>query len=260
MGLGARTVAVMLLALPLRIAAQPPLPDGIITGVVRDTGSRPVPGADIIVRPGDRRTRTDSAGRFTVGGLAADDYAVRARRLGYAPTAREVSLRRGGRADITLVFERAMPMLDTIVVTGTGTCSEHSLDGFVCRRRTARGVFLDYTEIDDRNARYTADLFRDMKGFREVVRPSRFGPVRAIQAHPPWGCITTLVDGRPMTGATPIPELPRDLVALEVYAAADSVPAEFQRHTWPGDGATRSGRGRCSLIVYWTFRARQKPD
>ena len=259
MRFGARVVAAMLLAFPPRIAAQQPAPGGIITGVVRDTAARPLAGVDIIVRPGDRRTRTDSTGRFTVGGLSADDYTVRARKLGYAPTTFDVSLRKAGRADISLVFERGMPMLDTVVVTATAgrTCSEFSLDGFVCRRRSGSGVFLDYTDIDDKDALYTADLFRDMKGFRETVRPTRYGPIRVVEANPPSGCITSLIDGRPMTGATIIPELPRELVALEVYTQADSVPPEFQRYTWPDGNFTRSGR--CRVIVYWTFRARIKP-
>ena len=73
----------------------------------------------------------------------------------------------------------------------------------------------------------------------------------------PWGCITSLIDGRPSTGATIIPELPQHLIALEVYARPDSVPVEYQRYTWPNGGISRSGR--CSVIVYWTMRARMTP-
>ena len=250
-------VATTLLALPLFAGAQQPVTGGVIAGVVRDSAARPVAGADIVVRPGDRRTRSDSAGRFIVAGLGADHYILRVRRLGYAPTQFDVVLSSAGRVDIQLVFDERLPMLDTITVTAGRICSAYSLDGFVCRRKAGGGLFFDYTDIDDKDALYTADLFRDMKGFRTDVRSTRVGPVRYVAPSLPWGCITSLIDGRPSTGATIIPELPQHLLALEVYARPDSVPVEYQRYTWPNGSITRSGR--CSVIVYWTMRARMTP-
>jgi hypothetical protein len=247
-------VALMLLGLPSLATAQ----GGVIAGVVRDSAARPVAAADIIVRPGDHRTRSDSAGRFIITGLGADHYMVRARKIGYAPTNYDVALSNAGRVDIQLVFDQRMPMLDTVIVTADRKCSEFTLSGFVCRRQSGGGVFLDYTDIDDKDALYTADLFREMKGFRTDVRPTRYGPVRYVAPSPPWGCITSLVDGRPMTGANIVPALPADLVAIEVYARPDSVPSEYQKYTWPGGGNfTKSGR--CSVIIYWTLRARMNP-
>jgi Carboxypeptidase regulatory-like domain len=246
-------VAALLLALPALASAQ----GGIIAGTVRDTANRPVAAAEISVRPGQLRARTDSAGKFIITGLGADKYTVRARKIGYAPTTYDVSLSNAGRVDITLVFDQPMPMLDTIKVVAGRACSEWSLDGFVCRRKGGGGLFFDYTDIDDKDAYYTADLFRDIKGFRTSVRGTRYGPVRFVESNPPWGCIAQLVDGRPAGPATPVPELPTDLIAMEVYARPDSVPKEYQRYTWPNGGITRSGR--CSVIVYWTLRARTAP-
>jgi hypothetical protein len=245
--------AALLLALPALASAQ----NGVIAGIVRDTGNRPVAAADISVRPGQLRARTDSAGKFIITGLGADKYTVRARKIGYGPTTYDVNLSNAGRVDISLVFDQPMPMLDTIKVVAGRMCSEWSLDGFVCRRNGGGGTFLDYTDIDDKDAYYTADLFRDMKGFRTSVRSTRYGPIRYVQSNPPWGCITSLVDGRPTGPATPIPELPADLIAVEIYARPDSVPAEYQKYTWPNGGITKSGR--CSVINYWTLRARMNP-
>ncbi|MEP7002383.1 MAG: carboxypeptidase-like regulatory domain-containing protein [bacterium] len=249
--------AAILLAVPALASAQQAAIGGVIAGIVRDTANRPVAAADIIIRPGGHRARSDSSGRFLVSGLDADNYTVRARKLGFAPTDFEVGLSKAGRADITLVFDQRMPMLDAIVVTAGRTCSAYSLDGFVCRRKAGGGVFLDYTDIDDKDALYTADLFHDMKGFRTSLRSTRYGPVRYVQANPPWGCVAQLVDGRPATAATIIPELPSDLIAVEVYARPDSVPLEYQRYTWPNGNITKSGR--CSVVAYWTLRARMQP-
>ena len=246
-------ILLALLALPSLASAQ----GGTIAGVVRDSAARPIAGADITIRPGEHRTRSDSAGRFLVAGLGADHYAVRARKIGYAPTHFDVSLSSAGRADILLVFDERMPMLDTITVTAGRICSSYTLDGFVCRRRANVGVFLDYTDIDDMEALFTADLFRQMKGLHVGVRSTRAGPARVVEASPSYGCIASLVDGREPNAATPIPQFPYELIGLEVYTRPDQVPAEYQRYTWPEGGLNRSGR--CTVIIYWTVRARMTP-
>jgi len=251
-----RVLAGLLLGAPAGVVAQQPTSGGTITGIVRDSAQRPIAGADVLVRPGERRMRTDSTGRFTFTGLGADRYVVRARKLGYAPEEWDAKLSANGRVDITLVLSHTMPTLDTVRVRADGNCPQYSLDGFVCHRRRGGGTFLDYTDIDDKEALYTADLFHDMKGFRVDVRPTRFGPIRVVAPNPPWGCITSLVDGRQAGGAMRIPEFPDDLIALEVYAKPDSVPKEYQRYTWPNGDITRSGR--CSVVVYWTRFARTK--
>ena len=249
-------VAVLSAVGPAQLAAQA----GTITGVVRDSAQRPVAGADVVARPGTHRTRTDSAGRFTFSELGPDKYTVRARKLGFAPEEWDVTLSKGGRADIQLVLKHAMPMLDTVVVRADRECSRRSLDGFSCRRGGGSyGVFLDYTDIDDKEPLWTADLFRDIKGFRADVRSTRQGPIRVPTHQLPWGCVAHLVDGRPATAANFVPTDPYELIALEVYARPDSVPKEYQEYTWPAAGGNITRSGRCSVIVYWTRFARLKP-
>lgn len=228
-----------------------------ITGVVRDTAGAPVAGADVSIRGSSTRTRTDSAGHFLLSGLGSDKYTVVARKLGYAPTSFDVSLGKNGHVDIKLEFERRMPMLDTVVVQGKRSCSEWSLDGFTCRRHSANGVFLDYTDIDAKDPIYTADIFQDVPGFRIETRATREGPLRVPVMANGFGCITSLVDGRPANPARRIPESPYDLLAVEIYAKPDSVPTEYQRYTWPAGGVTRTGR--CAVVVYWTLLAKQQP-
>lgn len=230
---------------------------GSITGVVRDTSGAPVAGADVSVRGGTVRAHTDSAGRFVLSGLDADKYTVFARKLGFAPTTFDVSLGKNGHVDIKLVFDQRMPLLDTVIVRGTRVCSEFSLDGFTCRRHSENGVFLDYTDIDEKEPTYTADIFRDVPGFRVETRSTRDGPMRVPVMANGFGCITYLVDGRPANLARRVPESPYDLMAVEIYVKPDSVPKEYQRYAWPGGGVTRTGR--CAVVVFWTLRAKQNP-
>jgi hypothetical protein len=250
-------VLVALIAGAPAVRAQQPTTGATVTGIVRDSAARPVASADVIARPGGHRTRTDSAGRFVLSGLEAGKYTIVGRKLGYAPTNWDVSLSSSGKVDIQLVLDHRLPLLDTVIVTAGRTCSAVTLEGFTCRRHSGGGVFLDYTDIDDKQPIWTADIFRDIKGFRVDVRSTRYGPVRVPVTTSPSGCIASLVDGYPQSPARPIPESPYDLLAVEVYARADSVPREYERYTWPTRDVTRSGR--CSVIVYWTLRARAKP-
>lgn len=232
-------------------------PAGTISGLVRDTAGVGIAGADVSVRPGIHRTRTDSTGRFVVSGLGTDKYTVVARKLGFAPTSFDVSLRKDGHVDITITFDRRLPMLDTVIVRGTRECSALSLDGFSCRRHDGGGIFLDYTDIDEKEPIYTADIFRDIPGFRVDLRSTRNGPVRVPVAANGWGCIASLVDGRPASPARHIPDSPYDLLAVEIYTKPDSVPKEYQQYTWPEAGVARSGR--CAVVVYWTLLAKLSP-
>ncbi len=144
-----------------------------------------------------------------------------------------------------------MADLDTVLVNADGSCPERSLDGFMCRKqRGDKGVFMDYMDIDDKDELSTADLFRDIPGFRVDVRPTRTGN-RRIPVPAGLKCLVSLVNGRPATAANFIPDLPGDLMALEVYPLADDVPKEYQRYIFD----SREGQ-RCGLAIYWDMYAK----
>jgi hypothetical protein len=224
-----------------------------ITGIVRDSLGMPVPAADVVAQPGQYRTRTDSAGAFVLTGLDDGAYTIAARKVGYAPERWDVKLSKNGRLELKFVLGRRV-QLDTITVVARSACPPFSLNGFWCRQRSggSGGVFLDYQDIDDQRVAFIADLFRQIPGFRVELRRSRMGPV-PTPARSGFGCINSLVDGMPVTGANPIPTLPSDLSALEVYLKPDSVPEPYQRYTWPELNTHRTGR--CSVVLYWTIWA-----
>ena len=227
-----------------------------IAGIVRDSAALPVANAEVTARPGSHRTLTDSAGHFTIGGLDAGHYVVVARKIGYAPVHWEVNLRPEGRVDIQLSFEQQRPLLDTVVVSADGTCSRRSVDGFVCRRRSGGGVFMDYNDIDDKSPTYTADLFNDINAFRVDTRTSSAGTIRVASPARRRGCMTSVIDGRRVILPDLIPQRPWDLVAVEIYAQPDSVPKEYREFT---ARTTTSQLGQCSVVVYWTTKAPMLP-
>jgi hypothetical protein len=243
-----RIASLLLVLSPIALAAQ-----GTIAGFVRDTDSRPVADADVLVRPGDRRAKTDSSGRFTVTDLGADNYTVRARKVGYRPDSWDVKLTKTSRVEVKLELTPVPKFLDTLKVSAERGCPmSSSIEAFLCRRQRPGGLYLDYTDIDDKDTYYVGELFKDIPGIRVDFRINLTGPVYSIHTQRMSGCITSLVDGRPVTGANPIPEFSARLIALEVYVRPDSVPQELQRYTWPQGDVARTGR--CTVIVYWTNR------
>jgi hypothetical protein len=222
-----------------------------IAGTVRDSAAQPIPDADIVVRPGNHRARTDTAGHFLISDMDGGGYAVHVRKIGYAPEHWDVKLSKSGRIDLKIVLRRQQ--LDTIVVTASRNCPAYSLDGFFCRRRTGGGLYLDYPDIDERGVSYTGELFRDIPGFRTRLVSTRSGVMPVGVRANGYGCIRALVDGHPASAATPVPTYAGDLSAMEVYLQPDSVPPPYRRYTWPEGDLTRTGR--CSVVVYWTIWA-----
>ncbi|MGH9885600.1 MAG: carboxypeptidase-like regulatory domain-containing protein, partial [bacterium] len=145
--------------------------------------SVPVAGADIVLRPSAKRTRTDSAGRFTFSGLDPNTYTVVARKVGYFPETWDVKLTKSSRMDITMVLGRQLPTLDTVVTRASRDCPLFSYEAFLCRRGWKGGVFLDDEAITDQDVIYVGELFRSMSDFRVDFHLEPGGVVYTLR---PW--------------------------------------------------------------------------
>lgn len=240
-------VVFSLALLPCAARAQ----GGTLRGVVRDSVKNPVPAAEVIASPGHHVARTDSLGRFTIGGVDGGQYTLQARKLGYSPAELTADLHDNGSLDVTLTLEHRMANLDTVVVSADGRCPGESVDGFYCRKSLGgKGVFMDYMDIDGIDAVSTADLFRDIPGFHVDTRPTATG-ARRVPVARGLHCMVSLVNGRPATAASFVPDLPGDLVALEVYPTPAEVPKEYQQYVFP-----LGTNERCGVAVYWDRFAR----
>ena len=214
---------------------------GAIGGVVRDSTNRPIPAADVALMPLNRHARTDSLGRFEFRSLDDGAYVVRARRVGYGPTEWSVQLAKAGRVDVQLVLGSRIAILDTVYVADGRPCARDTYEGFMCRRATAKGQFIDYSDIDTMEVYYSADLLRDVGGFNTIVQSSRSGATRAVSSR---RCTIVLMNGVPASWSD-LPEAPYMITGIEVYKTRDDVPKEFARYTW--------GRESCWLVAYWTY-------
>ncbi len=106
--------ALAIALLPAGLYAQG---DGTITGVVIDQATQqPVQGAQIVVVGTQRGAMTDQQGRFTIPGVPAGSYEVRARRVGYAPIVQRVTVTAGGTETATFALSTSAARLEEVVV------------------------------------------------------------------------------------------------------------------------------------------------
>ena len=134
------------------VAAQ--LSTGAITGRVVDSASRqPLADVTVSVEGTQFGARTGDDGTYTIGGVPAGSYTVRARRIGYESPVRPVSVAAGSTVTVDFVLARRAPVLDQVVVVGYTTQKKSSITGAVSTVNT-----------EDLEARRVADVAQALQG------------------------------------------------------------------------------------------------
>jgi len=107
-------VAALAMALPAGLAAQG---NGTISGQVLDQATqRPVQEAQVVVVGTQRGVATDQQGRYSIPGVPAGSYEVRARRVGYAPGVQRVTVGAGATSSANFVLATSAAQLEEVVV------------------------------------------------------------------------------------------------------------------------------------------------
>ncbi|MGH7630901.1 MAG: MSCRAMM family protein [Gemmatimonadales bacterium] len=224
-----------------------------LEGAVKTIDGAPVADARVFVRGSRAVVRTSASGSFTLSGLPLGTQVVEVAAIGYAGGRQAVELRPGGPARTEIVIAKSLQTLPTLEVVGK-MGSGADVSTFLQRARRGQGHFITEEDIEKRGAIQFEDILRTVPGVQVVpvgqgyrVYSSR-GVVN-MQGDCP---MTYFVDGAyfPMdpTNADPFPVSPIEIMAIEVYAGAAQVPAEFQRLV--------SG---CGAIVIWTKRGGSAP-
>jgi hypothetical protein len=142
--LGVATVAagqepVRLPGVVVRAPIEKPGPRAL-AGVVRDTFALPIDSVEVSIPDLKRRAATDGDGKFRFDDIGPGKYDVRARKIGYAPQVRTVTVdRNGGVGTFELLqFQRALPPVVVNAARGgiggvVGDTSYHAIRGATVR-------------------------------------------------------------------------------------------------------------------------------
>lgn len=119
----ALTIATILLGVATRAQAQG---GSRITGTVLGESGQPVPGAQVTVTSTTLGAVTNDQGKYTIAGVSAGTYAVRAQRIGYSPATQRVVVTSG--ADAVADFQLAVLPASLSAVVSVGYTTEQRRD------------------------------------------------------------------------------------------------------------------------------------
>ena len=220
-----------------------------VRGVVRTLDGRPIANAVVRVIGSGSQVRSTTTGTFAISDAGAGTQSVEARAIGYQPTRMPVSLREGEPASVIMRLSIQRVQLDTVrVVAGRQIAPE--VRAIERRWRTGVGTVLDGNTVREKASLFVSDALRGVNGV-SVSQVGGFG--QAVMMRSPFNgaeCLANIfLDGQLIpksAGNVTLDDLARkeDVAAIEVYARANLVPAEFSNIS--------SG---CGVVVLWTRRA-----
>jgi hypothetical protein len=235
---------------------------------VRDSATKtPVAGVEVRVAPRRAAQRTDSAGRARLGGLDPGSYSLEARRVGYRPVVRALSIRGEDSIQIALALTSVPAELKPVIV------QQHPVPTplweFEERRKRAVGQFVTAAQIDSSfGASLDAIIVARIRGLRvsgDNANGFRVMSLRPATEHafmkvpgPCWPVV--YLDGVQLAdGGEQGPDIAMadtwSIGGIEYYSPSE-VPVQYRQS---GALSGRPGSGRdvptspsCGVLLIWT--------
>jgi hypothetical protein len=235
-------VGIMGLAVALAVAGgrTAPAQHSVLRGVVKDSTSAPIEGADVGVVAIHRLTRTDAKGRFSIDSVRPGVVEVSVRRLGYKPQTLKVTVS----ADVAYSYEITLDgqpaQIDGMSVTEKRR--RLGIEEFYQRRTRGLGTFFTRDDLMARHAQTPSDMLRSTPGVRFVRVPSGNG-IRFNNTSNIRQCMPMLwIDAQPAPGME-LDDIPvNDIEGIELYQSLSTTPGQF----WRGNTTP------CGTIVVWS--------
>ncbi len=219
---------------------------GAIKGSVVDELGAPLGAVEVTILRSGKSIRTDAAGLFEFRDLPIGTYQLEARRLGYQPQARDVTVASGSDVRVAIVLRATAQQLEAKKVTArAGVMPPGAPDrmfDFYRRRATGVGTFITRDDIE-RAGSVRASL-GGIAGVRVGV--ANGGQVRDLQFIRCSGTIggrspvAYFVDGFQTGGGFAFLS-DADIEAMEIYKGPASMPAEAVGNA-------------CAAVFIWTRR------
>ena len=222
-------------------------------GQVLSASGVPLGGAVVRIIQTGETARTDATGWYRWPGARTGRWDVAVRAIGYQPAVFSIAVSNGALTPETVRLEPAVQLLDSITVRTVPTPTAR-LAGFERRRLTGLGRYFGEADIARTGALRVSSLLRMLPAGVRVQ--DSFGIPLAVSNRGPKlvedggqfyvvPCVLrTAVDGMIQPWGTTLDVVdPTEIVGIEVYLGASSLPAEFA-----------SGRRDqlCGLIAIWT--------
>src|SRR5947207_5174722 len=138
-------VAGLFWAVPLRAQESP----GVVTGkVVGANTQQPLANVEVAIAGTPHRELSRSDGGFTLNGVPAGAYRLRASRIGYGSQIQEITVTAGGTTTAQITLAPAAAILEPVVVTGYGTQRREAVTGSVSSVSAAAANVGVVTNVD----------------------------------------------------------------------------------------------------------------
>lgn len=208
-----------------------------LAGRVVTSDGKPVSGARVSVQDTDVQAISDSAGTFRASGLPAGTRTVEVIAIGYTPIRTAADLRSGRETPLTINIGAKVTTL-----TGVNVVAAPDRAGFIKRRTSGNGYYLDASQIEARGAQNVASALTSAPSLRgngfDTANPTRPRISGRNNCTP-----SAYLDGQQIRdGLGGVDDLLtiRRVGGIEVYSTAAEAPAQFR------------GQGNCAVIVVWT--------
>jgi hypothetical protein len=244
------------LSLPTAAAAQE---YGALKGVVSTADKRPLADARISVTGTTLVAVADTDGSFRIAALPLGSQRVEVKLLGYASILLPVTIEAARTATLQVTLTPAPLALETVNISGD-TLIIPAMQGFLDRKKRGNGTFFTREEIERMQPRLFTDILRRVPGMQlqlvsgpnnngYVVRTGRTGEgIQGGRQCP----VLFYMNGMPfpMTADGVINSFisPEEVEAIEVYAGASQIPAQFNATAY---------NARCGVVVIWTLNGRE---
>ncbi len=246
-------LALFAIVVALMLSAEPALPQGaaVVSGVVTDSSGVPVIGAYVSVDGTSLVSTTNDRGEFRLSGISAGVSVLRARRLGFTPTAREVRLaQQESLGHVELRMSTLPRTLQPVLVQANQVEYKGRLAGYYQRlQRRSAGYFISRDEIDRNSFRSLSQLLKNAPGVNAFPLRSGGAAVRMRGR----GC-------RPLVWLDGVP-LPAGEVDLDAFPASTlhGIELYLGSTTAPMDYTANNGLSSCGTILLWSRGADTEP-
>jgi hypothetical protein len=217
---------------------------------VHDEQGHPVRDAVVVVGGVTGAGRSDAGGEVLITAIPPGTRLIELQRPGYAMVrvAAEFSGADTVRREVALTPQAVE--LEGVTATSWGRSLRLRRNGFYDRQRMGLGAYMTADRIEQLKPMRTYELFRYMRGFKVQLTRTGWVVVGTRGTGLSENCVPRVfLDGMAVTSSDDVREemaaldmiSPENILAVEVYQGAASIPAEYNQ--------TGSA---CGVLLIWT--------